>query len=162
MTPKPDIYIAITEATRGKALENISCQRLTTLNLSSCGSKSTKLANIVSTYKELNTHSVKNELFCRGVHRVTDFDKFRVRVSKDEAPFCRGVHRVTDLEKFPVRVSFFFSFFLFKSFFLTDKTQQNNTNKINNIFFYYFSRYQSCVVTLSPHLPVKTDLDLRP
>ena len=42
---------------------------------------------------------------CMGVHRVTDLEKFPVRVSRDEAPFCMGVHRVTDLEKFPVRVS---------------------------------------------------------
>ena len=40
-----------------------------------------------------------------GVHRVTDLEKFPVRVSRDEAPVCMGVHRVTDLEKFPVRVS---------------------------------------------------------
>ena len=42
---------------------------------------------------------------CRGDHRVTDLDKFLVRISEDEAPFCRGVHRVTDLEKIPVRIS---------------------------------------------------------
>ena len=42
---------------------------------------------------------------CMGVHRVTDLEKFPVRVSRDEAPVCMGVHRVTDLEKFPVRVS---------------------------------------------------------
>ena len=45
------------------------------------------------------------ENVCRGGHRVTDLEKFPVRVSKDEAPVCRGVHRVTDLENLPVRVS---------------------------------------------------------
>ena len=37
--------------------------------------------------------------------QLTDFEKFPVQISKDEAPFCRGVHRVVNLDKFPVQIS---------------------------------------------------------
>ena len=49
--------------------------------------------------------SLSSIFLCMDVHKVTDLEKFPVRISKMKFLVCMDVHRVTDLEKFPVRIS---------------------------------------------------------
>ena len=51
--------------------------------------------NVVASYSYMKTpdNDLGGYSDCRGIHRVTDLEKLRVRVSKDEATLARISHR---------------------------------------------------------------------